>query len=194
MSKVTRVKSFSELRTVLKRDNRRRERRLEQGRKNAARLFVSYLRPRIPVAFGELRSSVHVEGTLVVVDAPHAAAVERGSRPHWMPLQPLIEWVKLRGFQGLASPKSLARLPGRTTTEHATNVASQLDDQRRGGAGHSGPARPYGVDADVVNVAKGIQLAIALKGTKPHWYMRDSLPMAREFLRVEIGKAMSKDG
>jgi hypothetical protein len=47
---------------------------------------------------------------------------------------------------------------------------------------------------DVVRVAKGIQLAIALKGTKPQWYMRDSIPVAQGFLRVEIHKALSGKG
>src|SRR4051812_27825637 len=123
MSKVTRVKGLSELRRVLKRDMRKKQREFEAAQARAARKHAAFVRQNMPVAFGELRASVHADGTRVVVDAPHAAAVERGSRPHWMPLEPLLEWVKLRGFQGLASPKALARLPGRSTAEHATSVA-----------------------------------------------------------------------
>lgn len=60
------------------------------------------VRVAAPVAFEELRDSGHVvpraDGALILFDAPHAAAVEVGSRPHRPPVDPLIRWAELRGF------------------------------------------------------------------------------------------------
>jgi hypothetical protein len=199
--KTIRVKGLRGLSSALKKMAREKEKLLDQAARKAAQRHRSYIAATMPVAFGELRASVRVEGTRVVVDAPYAAAVERGSRPHWMPLEPLIKWVKLRGFQGLASAKSQARLPGNTTMRHATNVAAQLADHRRGGSGFAGPetafsawSHPEGGEEDSAarDVAKAIQLAIALKGTKPTWFMRDSIPKAQAFLREEVHAALAK--
>jgi hypothetical protein len=192
MGKVTRVKSLGELRRVLKRDLKAKERRIDAARKRAARRAVAYVQTHMPVAFGETRATVHLQGFSVVVDAPWAAALERGSRPHWMPLEPLIKWVKLRGFQGLASTKSQARLPGTTTAKHAANVAGSLSAHRRGG--EVGVETPYSSLDAAVEVAKAIQLRIAIAGTKPTWFMRDSVPVARGFLGEEIRKALGESG
>lgn len=189
--KTIRVKSLNELRRKLRASLRDKERRVERAAKRAARRHRAYIIANMPVASSELRASVHVVGTRVVVDAPHAAAVERGSRPHWMPLEPLIKWVKLRGFQGLASTKSLSRMPGTSTRGHAESVASQFASHRRGG--EIGAETGFTDLGAVRDIAKGIQLAIALKGTKPTWFMRDSLPKARGFLAEEISKELSRD-
>ena len=51
-----------------------------------------------PKDMGILKQSVHVErladgGAEVVVDAPHAGAIENGTRPHTPPLAPLLAWA-----------------------------------------------------------------------------------------------------
>lgn len=201
MGKVTRVSSLGELRKVLTRDLKARQRELDGARVRAAHKHKFYVMRNMPVAFGELRSSVKSHNGTVTVDAPYAAAVERGSRPHWMPLEPLIKWVKLRGFQGLASEKSLGRMPGSSTRAHAMSVSGELESHRRGSGG-IGPATAFssfsvgsdgqGESSAAVDVAKRIQLAIALGGTKPTWFMRDSIPTARGFLAVEIKAALAK--
>lgn len=47
---------------------------------------------------GELARSVEASslprGGRLDVDAPHAAAIENGTRPFWPPLQPLIDWAQ----------------------------------------------------------------------------------------------------
>jgi hypothetical protein len=198
MGGTTRVKSLGELRRVLKRDLKAKERAFDKARKRAARRAVAYVQKNMPVAFGETRATVHLKGFSVVVDAPWAAALERGSRPHWMPLEPLIKWVKLRGFQGLASAKSQARMPGTTTAAHAARVAGQLANADSGYSdGNDGfttwsHSSKRSDASGPVQVAKAIQLAIALKGTKPTWFMRDSV--ARGFLREEIRKARDEKG
>lgn len=42
---------------------------------------------------------------------PYAAAVEQGSKPHWAPLDPLIDWVKAKlDVQDEAEAKHIAKL------------------------------------------------------------------------------------
>ncbi len=189
--KTIRVKGLAALGRELRKNLRKKERQIERARKRAAARGAAYVRTHIPVAFGELRAAVKVIDGRIVVDARHAAAVERGSRPHWMPLEPLIKWVKLRGFQGLASSKSLGRMPGTTTSAHATRAAGDFERHRRGG--DIGAETSFTSLDAAYDIAKGIQLAIALKGTKPHWYMRDSVPVVRGFLREEIRKELGRD-
>lgn len=73
------------------------------------------------VAFGHLRASVASEvrvsasaiegvaGTNLV----YAQAVEKGSRPHWAPLQPLVEWVRIKRLAGSYLVKTRKRLGSR---------------------------------------------------------------------------------
>lgn len=117
------------------RDLESREQRLDDARRRTADWGAQYVRRHMPVAFGDLRDSVHTGPFhTIVADAPHAAAVERGSRPHWPPLAPLIDWVKLRGMQGLnarGTVKPHKRLTGTTTREHAWRAAAQLYNRRK---------------------------------------------------------------
>jgi hypothetical protein len=169
-------------------DMRRNDKRMVGACTKAIQRTAAHLRRHIPVAFGELRDHVREEGARLWVDAPHAAAVEFGSRPHWMPLEPLLKWVKLRGFQGLASASARKRLPGTTTMGHAENIAEQLANQRRGGP--IGPERSSTALSGVIDIARGIQVAIAVKGTKPQHYMAKAEPFALKFLGIEIKKAL----
>lgn len=147
-----------------------------------------------PVAFEGLRASVHADltemlagKTRIVVDAPWAGAVEKGSRPHTPPLAPLIAWVKLRGMQGLTktgkvrSPK--ARAWGSTTAASAHVIASQLKEMQ--GALYGANA----VDAPE-QIARRIQASIRKHGTKPQWFVRSSLPKIRAALHDRMKKAV----
>lgn len=197
------VKDFKELARVFQRDMRKLDSRGERACRRAVQRVASHLRRNIPVAFGELRNSVREENMKLIVDAPHAAAVEYGSRPHWMPLEPLIKWVKLRGFQSLAlrgggakkdaqgryrdsRGKYLNHLTGTTTVEHAQRVGEQLAASRRGGP--IGPERSSTALSAPIEIAKSIQLAIALNGTKPQFYMANCVPLADKFLGEEFSK------
>jgi uncharacterized membrane protein len=130
----------------------------------------------IPIAFGELRDSVHVDATSdkrisVIANAPHAAAVEMGSRPHVVPLGALIAWVKLRGMQGLDKSGNVRvkKGPGSTTAQHSYAVASQIAAMSSGGATDIGAP---------VAIAKAIQMKIAKSGTRPQFYMRGTMATA----------------
>jgi len=58
--------------------------------------------PHPAIATGELARSTKVDllhdGAIVGMDAPHAAIIEEGARPHFPPLQPLRDWVRVKGF------------------------------------------------------------------------------------------------
>lgn len=77
-------------------DMRARDKRVRRGLELAAVRGAAYVKTRVPVAFETLKDSVKAQGTKIVADAPHAAPVETGSRPHWMPIKPLLKWVALR--------------------------------------------------------------------------------------------------
>jgi hypothetical protein len=160
-----------------------RERRIRNAVKKAAHAGVPIVKRAVPVAFGELRETVHAEDTKIVVDAPHAAPVEVGSRPHMPPLAPILRWIRLRGMQGLLSRRERGRLPGTTTRAHAESVAAALRGMEQNGA--------LDISA-TVRLARAIQMAIAKHGTKPHWYARSSLPAIRAALDAFIREALHK--
>lgn len=58
--------------------------------------------PYPAVATGGLAGSVVTtrvdDGSIVRVEAPHAPFMEEGTRPHFPPLQPLEDWVRVKGF------------------------------------------------------------------------------------------------
>lgn len=189
-----RCRGLRELAAKIHNDNQAREKRLKRAIIKAARQGKSYIvRFTLPIAFRELERSLRVESrggnVRIVADAPHAAPVETGSRPHWPPLEPLVRWVKLRGMQGHegAARGQRRRWRGTTTAEHAQAIAGALDAfaELRGGAND--------VD-DPVHIARAIQIAISRHGTKPHWYMRQALPEIRRFLDVEIRIALREGG
>lgn len=198
MSEV-RVKGFKALQRALVTDSKSRQRRVERAFRRTAQRGAAVIRRAAPVAFSELRDSVHAEGYRIIADAPHAAAIEDGSRPHWPPLEPLIKWVKLRGMQGLASPKSLARLSGGTTAGHAQSVAAQLKAMQRPGYGlteaRGGRRRVVAGGAMLdLDAPKRIAMAIAAKiaksGTKPHHFVAKSMPQIYEILHEEVTAAL----
>lgn len=167
-----------------------RQRRVENAIRRSARRGVAVVKSNVPVAFGELRESIEAQatdgGAKIVADAPHAEAIELGTRPHWVPLDALVKWVKLRGMQGLASDRQLTRLPGTTTYRHARSVAAELAS--------AGDGTMTPTDAPL-EIAKRIQLAIAHRGTKPHWYMQQSQSAVMTILDEEIQKALpEKEG
>ena len=185
--RTTTVHSFHELDRLLERDARARARAVRTGVARTARQAVKVLKTRVPVAFGELRESIHAEtspeGSQTIADAPHAAPIEVGARPHWIPIEPLLRWVKLRAAQGLLSPRQVGRLAGPTTQAHAISVAGQLHAMEKGEA--------LAVDAPM-RIARAIQAKLAKVGSRPHWYARESLPEIMTILDHEIRRALAR--
>lgn len=196
MGTTYRVRSLRELAALIHSHNGDREKRVKKAIVKAARQGKAYIvKFTLPIAFRELERSLRVESkggkVRIVADAPHAAPVETGSRPHWPPLEPLIAWVKLRAMQGHGGSDigrhGPSRRRGTTTKEHAESIANAMNAfaEIRGGAND--------VD-DPVHIARAIQIAISRHGTKPHWFMRKALPEIRKFLDVEIRIALNDAG
>lgn len=170
------------------RNERAREKRVLKGFHTAARRGAKHVRENMPVAFGELKNAVRAVtkpyGAAIEVDAPHAEAVEKGSRPHWPPLAPILAWVKLRGMQGLRSDKQLARARGTTTVSSARLVARQISDRTLTDGSDA-------VAADApLQIARAIQATIGKYGTKPHWFMRNAEPFVLAYLQEEVDRAV----
>lgn len=168
----------AEFERALKRDLNAIARRSKKAVERTAYGAVRIIKRNVPVAFGELSDSVHADAhgiaiPATVVGAPHAAAVEVGSRPHFVPLEELIKWVKLRGMQGLSR---------KTKNQHAINIAAELKSRERNGS----------LDIDTPeDIARRIQAGILHNGTKPHWYVQASLPKIMELLDKNISKAFN---
>jgi hypothetical protein len=176
-----RVGGFGALVHALAAHQAARDKRVRDAVERTAKAGVGVVKRHAPVAFGELRESTHARGTTIVVDAPYAADVELGSRPHTPALGPLIRWVKLRAAQGLLSERERGRLPGPTTRAHAESVSGALAGLESGGA--------LDVDAPI-RIAKAIQHAISLRGTKPTFFARSSLPEIRTLLHTFLHEAL----
>lgn len=170
----------------------------ERAMRRTASDAVAIIRPRTPKAFGELSNSIHAgaisAGNTVaqtVVSAPHASAVEIGSRPHKPDFEALLKWVKLRGLQGLTKSGKVrnrfSKSEGPTTPRQARGVAQELKGLEVRGTRKNGRHSP--IDAPEV-VARRISNAIEKGGTKPHWYVRDSIPEIEEKLAENITRAL----
>lgn len=198
-------------------DTKAREKRLRASVIVAARKTRRYVgATTIPIAHRELIDSLHIEQgppgeASVVADAPHAAAVERGSRPHMPPLEPLIEWVILRGSEGLTATGIVrsevagwrrAAAHGATRVE-AFRTARVIAKQLKGRLGRAGAAQwranmtsgslarsEFGVDPAVVAIARSIQMSIAKHGTKPSRYMARAVPQALAYLEAAAREAL----
>jgi len=78
--------------------------------------------PYPAVNTGKLRQSVRAEptpiGAAIVVDAPHAAPINNGTRPFFPPLEPLIEWAVRKFGVSESEARSIA-----------FNVARQISEE-----------------------------------------------------------------
>ena len=168
---------LNQLEATINRDLAKFRKNVDRAITRTAHAAVNVIRQNAPVAFGELSDSVYAEPHRTVVDAPYAAAVERGSQPHAANIDALERWVKLRGMQGLSNRS----LRGTTSRGHARRVASQLKAMESGGS--------LSVDAPR-QIAWAIWHAILEHGTRPHWFVLQSLPDIEAYLDTYIKEAI----
>lgn len=169
--KTVTVKGLGGLKAQLRRDAKKRAKRVKTAVRRTVRKGAQHVRRNVPVAFSELRDSVKEEPARILVDAPHAAPVEVGSRPHWPPLAPLVEWVKLRQLQAGVSERSRKHLPGTSTQ----GIVADIDPEE-----------------EAEGIARAIQFKIAREGTEPVHYMARSLPVIERILDTEIKMELGK--
>jgi hypothetical protein len=191
---------------AIKKDCAARQLRVIGSVKKAARVTARVVATDVaPKAFGELADSIHVvdsaNGSSVVCDAPHAEAVEVGSRPHMPPLEPIIKWVQLRGLRGVTKNGNFRRssswLGGAKTAGSAKasrSVASALYQHigqgQKGLAAWHKQTKAGVVDPATVAVARAIQAAIAKGGTKPFRFMYAGITTAMVALDTFVKEAL----
>ncbi len=196
-TKYIHVNGIQNLRGALERGQRQIRKDVDKAIWSTAKKAERPIRRRAPKAFGELANSVQAyqrgsNGNPVTsVDAPHAGAVEIGSPPHKPDFERLLAWVKLRGLQGRGVGfsrrtgrglrKRFPKAWGPTTPFHARNVGSQLKALA---------AQNIHGDRAAIKVAQAISKGIELHGTRPHWFVRESLGDIREILNSEIHKVL----
>jgi len=84
---------------VIARDEKRRVASVYSAIVDASNVGAKIISARAPQDIGKLAASSHSEGNGIgqviqtIVDAPYAACVELGTRPHYPPIAPLIDWV-----------------------------------------------------------------------------------------------------
>lgn len=81
--------------------------------------------PYPAVTTGELARSAKVDktdrGAIVGMDAPHAAFIEEGTRPHWPPQRPIKDWARMK-FPGKTEEEldAIAFMVARKISIHGT--------------------------------------------------------------------------
>lgn len=173
---------------AIARDSKARDKRVRQAVVKAAKVTAKVVAKDIaPKAFGELADSIHwgeaTNGAYVIADAPHAEAVEVGSRPHTPPLEPIIAWVRLRGMQGISKKGNVIR---HTKFKPVSNTGAQKQGSNTAAVmvgrylkerlGNASVMRAWRMgmaftDPATLAVARAIQHQISVHGTKPFRYM-----------------------
>lgn len=188
-----------------------RQARVERAVLKAANKTAPIVRNElVPKAFGELADSIHVvagkRGNAdVIADAPHAEAVEVGSRPHMPPLAPIVKWVRLRGIQGLSAKGSVKQNLRTPSTKSAQQLNTMMQRTRVahlihaevGGKNASAAkwvrnAKLGAVDPATIAVAQAIRMKIAKNGTKPFRFMQAAITPAMVFLDTYVKEALEK--
>jgi len=102
--------TLGELPSIIARAEGKRKIAIHAAVVEAILLGTEILANEAPKAFGELKQSFHAEPSgdprTIVADAPHAAAVEFGARPHMAPFAPLLAWAERIGAD---DPGALAK-------------------------------------------------------------------------------------
>lgn len=169
-----------DLKRRLNRDLKKLQKRVMHATHKTAELGRIIAFAKAPVAFGQLRDELAWvptdTGAKIMSTAPYSAAVETGSRPHMPPIAPILEWVKLRGMEGLDVGAGAIGHPGsvmRAIHSHGTAEATHIDAP--------------------LKVAWAIALAIKKNGTKPTWFMQRSVPEIETLLDSYIKSLFSED-
>ena len=115
----------------------------------------------------------HPDGAVLYNPVSYAPIVEAGSRPHWAPLQPLIEWVVRKGLSGgkARSSEILVKRAGRMNKQGRLTKGAQRSGMRL---------------FEAVEIARRIRFKIAKKGTKGHWILKRASRRFKKYIHEEI--------
>jgi hypothetical protein len=97
---------------------------------------IKQTKPFPPVDRGAYRASWQVEntedGAILFSDAPHAAFIEYGTRPHMPPLLPILRWVQRKRLAGKRRPRGEDAARSRARQELAIANAIRITIAKRG--------------------------------------------------------------
>lgn len=153
---------------------------LHDAMEEAVKQIEEAAKGNAPVAFGQLRASIGSRVTLSENEilgeigtnlgqvrdgklVAYAQAVEFGSRPHWAPIKPLIEWVRIKRIAGIYHSGTQRRIG---------NVRQQARED--------------------IATAKRIQWGIARKGTKAQPFFFPAVEGKREDVMRLFEEAIDK--
>lgn len=202
--------SIDQLADAMKREIARKQDEVINATQIAARRGEAYLAERSmespPADQGIFASAWRTDdqddGAIILNDAPHAAIVEEGSRPHWPRFYPILAWVGRK--RGVAThgvrPSGASSLSRRATQRRASQAAGRFKTTAT-------PARlksirsPYDLsDQQIFRdnpaletcrlIALGICRKIAARGTKPRHILRDAQPELERLLQEEIAAVL----
>ena len=142
-----------------------------EAMQESTQLTLGEVVDRTPVTYGNLRGSITaqveaIQGAVigtVGTSVPYALWVEEDTKPHWPPLQPLIDWVQKKQIAGTYSIQTRRRLGSKANIQ-AENIA----------------------------LAKMVQKKIAMQGTTGKHMFRDGLAAADEEIDKIFEQATKK--
>lgn len=171
---------INEIAAVLRANEARRQKALKASLVEAAHLGLEAVIERVPMDTKELARSGHViirsDGAEIMFDAPHAAAVDQGTRPHWAPLQPLVEWVRRHlNLFDIGAPPKLSNVRKASTKTILRFKARYADYE------------------DSINkIARGIQAKIAREGSEPTHFLSGATKMLAAIKAAVIRKNLAR--
>lgn len=152
---------------------------------------------RPPVDLGMYRKGWKVgrrkDGAELENSVPYASVIEEGARPHWAPLQPLIEWVTRKGLMGNKT-RSFELIKARTQKLAKAGKVSKT----RGGVKafiqkyrfSASAMRSSWLVVAIMEMAKLIRFKIAKKGQKPRKVMEKAAEKFPEFVKKNVEKEL----
>lgn len=169
---------------------------MNRGGLRGLRLLKTNISKGKVVDTGELRNSCEWDfHTMQLgVTAPHGAFMEVGTRPHMPPVEPLVEWAK-RKFSPSRKKRQKPKKEGRKKGlgERLTKWAKRkLAAPRQKGAGSPRPKKLELTDKQARAIAWRVAMSIKKNGTKPRFYMRDTVYALKPLVLPEIRRAMVK--
>lgn len=135
---------------------------------------IDTAKPYPAVDRGTMRRSVgvdnHPDGALLSVDAPYAAAMERGTRPFFPPLEPIVAWLKRKG---------IVKRKVNAVWEGDTLVSAKKQSKKS----H---------EAEIRSVAYAIAVKFSREGIEPRHFFAKAMEKVPKFLRAEIDRELEK--
>lgn len=186
---VTRVVAPGQIAALLAKTDKRIRRGVHEAVVEAAAVGAEIVAKDAPVDTGRLKQSVVMRkkgpsgGPEIIAQAPYAGPVEVGSRPHWVPLRPLVGWVRRHVMA--AAREAGIKTPGRVGTYKGRTARAFAAYNRRS------RARNAFVD-EILKMARLIQRAIARRGTKPRYFMRKNLPRLGQILLTLLRESKAR--